>query len=59
MTILLVGVCIDGKVRHNGVGRNAEGRLQGGITGLMTCEKCGGKGCPKVGRPPRPDSAAS
>lgn len=59
MTILLVGICVNGKVRHNGVGRNVEGRLQAGITSPMTCEKCGGKGCPKVGRPARPGAPAS
>jgi hypothetical protein len=50
MAIVLVGICVNGKVRHNGIGRNAEGRLQGGISAPTTCTKCGGKGCPKVGR---------
>lgn len=50
MAIVLVGICVNGQVRHAGMGRNLEGRLQGGITAPTTCEKCGGKGCPKVGR---------
>lgn len=46
MAILLVGVCVDGKVRKNAAGINAEGRKQWGITSPVPCEKCGGKGCP-------------
>lgn len=49
MTIIMVGVCVNGKVRHNGVGRNAEGRLQSGVTSPVLCEKCDGKGCPRPG----------
>lgn len=47
MTILLVGVCVDGEVRRDASGINAEGRRQWGITDPEPCEKCGGKGCPK------------
>jgi hypothetical protein len=48
MTILLVGTCVDGMVRHNARGINADGRRQWGITGPTPREKCGGKGCAKT-----------
>lgn len=48
MTIVAVGVCVNGMIRHNGSGVNAEGRRIWGITGPTPCEKCGGKGCPKA-----------
>jgi len=45
MTIVLVGVCVNGYVRKNASGINAERREQWGITSPVLCEKCGGKGC--------------
>lgn len=53
MTILLVGVCIDGVVRKEAGGINADGRPQRGITSPTPCEKCGGKGCEKAEPVPR------
>lgn len=49
MTIVMVGVCVNGKVRKNASGIGADGREQWGITDPMPCEECGGKGCPKPG----------
>jgi hypothetical protein len=47
MTILMVGVCVGGMVRHNGFGFDAAGHKVWGITGPTPCQKCGGKGCAK------------
>lgn len=50
MTIVAVGVCVDGKIRKDGFWLNpANGRKEWGITSPTPCEKCGGKGCPKPG----------
>lgn len=48
MTIVLVGVCVDGQIRKAGKYTFPDGREQHGITSPMPCEKCGGKGCPKA-----------
>jgi hypothetical protein len=52
MTILLVGVCVDGKVRKNGFWLDGA-KKHWGITSPTPCEKCGGKGCPKPGEAER------
>lgn len=50
MTIVAVGVCVGGRVRKNGSWTDPRtGQKQWGITDPMTCEKCGGDGCPKPG----------
>lgn len=53
MTIVAVGVCVDGKVRHDGYwAEPGTGKRHYGISSPMPCEKCDGKGCPK----PAPDA---
>ncbi len=47
MTIVMVGTCVNGMVRHNAWGINADGRVQWGITAPTPCKKCSGKGCAK------------
>lgn len=47
MTILLVGVCVNGMIRKTGGGPDGAGRIVYGITSEITCEKCDGKGCPR------------
>lgn len=48
MTIVLVGVCVNGMVRKNGKYVEPGGNKEHwGITSPAPCEKCGGKGCPK------------
>lgn len=60
MTILLVGVCVNGMVRKNGSWTDPRnGQKQWGITGPAPCEKCGGKGCPRETAEAEPDAAAS
>lgn len=59
MTILAIGVCVNGMVRKNGSWTNpANGQKQWGITSPTPCEKCGGKGCPKPAEKaaPAPDA---
>lgn len=59
MTIVLVGVCVDGKVRRDGSWLNpSTNRREYGITSPTPCEKCDGKGCPKPG-PVETDTADS
>jgi len=47
MTILAVGVCVDGKIIKPGKGHDGQ-REVWGITSPIPCEKCGGKGCGKA-----------
>lgn len=55
MTIVAIGVCVDGWIRKSGKFTFPDGREQWGITDPIPCEKCGGKGCPK----PAADGAES
>lgn len=54
MTIVAVGVCVNGKVRRNASGIGVDGRTVWGITSPTPCEKCGGKGCAKPAEEPAP-----
>jgi hypothetical protein len=47
MTIVAVGVCVEGWIRKAGTYVFPDRREQHGVTSPMPCEKCGGKGCPK------------
>jgi len=55
MTIVAVGVCVNGMVRRNGFWTEPGSNKQHwGITSPTPCEKCGGKGCPKPDETPAP-----
>lgn len=50
MTVVAVGVCVNGMIRRAGSGIGVDGRRIWGITSPTPCEKCKGKGCPKETR---------